>query len=123
VLLVSVVPPPVAVVTPDVELVVPPVVLVVALSVLTLPPLLHPVAPTVMTNTDNTVSLTKTEHTRFSMVPPVAREPWTLYQPPGYSTWKYSPGKHQAWWMAAGASTSWGESNTKRKAPGEKHGH
>jgi hypothetical protein len=35
-------------------------------------PLLHSVAPTMMTNTDTTVNFTKTEHTRFSVVPPVA---------------------------------------------------
>jgi hypothetical protein len=31
-----------------------------------------------MTNMDSTVSLVKTEHTRFDLVPPVARETGTL---------------------------------------------
>jgi hypothetical protein len=70
--MVPVVPPVVLVtptVAPAVELVEPPVVPT------RMPlPLLHPPAPTVMTNMDGTISFRKTEHTRFNMVPPVARE-------------------------------------------------
>src|SRR5208283_309547 len=48
------------------------------LSDLTLPSLLHPIAPMRMTNMDTTVNFTKAEPIRFNMVPPVARETGTL---------------------------------------------
>jgi hypothetical protein len=53
--------------------------------------LLHPVAHTMMTNTDTTINFTKTERTRFDMVPPDARETGTLdaLSPiPGQCIWK-----------------------------------
>jgi hypothetical protein len=61
--------PPVTPVVPAVELVAPPAVPIR----MPLPPL-HPPAPTVKTITDSMVSFTKSEHTRFAMAPPVARD-------------------------------------------------
>src|ERR1700690_3379661 len=58
----------------------PPVVLVTPTVVPAFPPVapLHPVAPTLTTNMDTTVSFTKRKHARFDMVPPVTRETGTL---------------------------------------------
>jgi hypothetical protein len=91
---------------------------------------------------DSTVSLIKTQHMRFSIAPPVARDTGTLDAPspirdilPGNTRQEntrlggWQGDVYLAVFQASGQGLHeqrrgpWGESNTKQKTPGEKHGH
>src|SRR5208283_4525945 len=87
-------------VAPSDVLVLPPVVVVVPpVPGAPLPPLLHPPA-TVTTNTHSTANFMKTEHSRFAMKSPVARE--TGIDDPALATRGSLPGNdHRETWLSA----------------------